>query len=367
MTPASSTTIATITSMRVKPLCLRPSLICFLMCTPAEPFVALTNLVPGTVRVAGPELRNSRRQNHHSAVVLTGLGDGADIEDVHGHGIGSVADRASCIKLDRLCRGTGRECGQADHANGASQVARRGNAALWQERHVSREFVLAVRAAQGAHAAGVCSNNPAGSIGNREKFRRLSRGNVQANGFGTGKLNVVGYLRGSGRDLIRPQSRYDGRNGDGRENRDDDHHHDQFEHAEAAARGSPRRSGRKALGSGHLAPPLVPLINSVVKRRTTLGEGTGFGQPQRTCSFFLLGQLCSSTNRRVRIPNCNTGAGSKTHRAWHSELFPKRLSGPDIAKMAVYMIGMQKIASPASPKKTSCCTKAEPVGASVGY
>src|SRR6516165_8022414 len=301
MTPASSTTIATITSMRVKPLCLRPRLICFLMCTPAEPFVALTNLVPGTVRVAGPELRNSRRQNHHSAIVLTGLGDRADIEDVHGHGIRSVADRASCIKLDRLCRGTGRECGQADDAKGACQVARRGNAALGQERHVSSEFVLAVRVAQGAYAAGVCSNNPAGSRRNREKFRRLSRGNVQTDGFGTGELNIVGYLRGSGRDLIRSQSRHNGRNGDGCKNRDDDHHYQQFEHAEAAARGSPSRSGRKAMVSGHSAPSLVPLINSVVKRRTTLGEGTGFGQPQHTCSFFLLGRLRSSTNRHVRV------------------------------------------------------------------
>src|SRR6516164_8467080 len=136
MTPASSTTIATINSTRVKPLCLRPSVICFLMCTPAESFVALTNLVPGTVRVAGPELRNSRRQNHHSAIVLTGLGDRADKEYVHGHGIRSVPDRASRIKLDRLCRVTGLECGQADHANGACLVARRGNAALGQERHV---------------------------------------------------------------------------------------------------------------------------------------------------------------------------------------------------------------------------------------
>src|SRR5215470_14783131 len=291
MTPASSTTIATITSMRVKPLCLRPSLICFLMCTPAEPFVALTNLVPGTVRVAGPELRNSRRQNHHSAIVLTGLGDGADIEDVHGHGIHSVADRASCIKLDRLCRGTGRECGQADDAKGACQAARRGNAALGQERHVSREFVLAVRVAQGAHAAGVCSNNPAGSRRNREKFRRLSRRNVQANGFGTGKLNIVGYLRGSGRDLIRSQSRHDGRNGDGRENRDDGHHSEQFDHAEAARSGSPSRSGRKAMGSGHSDTFPRPLISSVVKRRTTLGKGTGFGQPQHTCSLFSLEQV----------------------------------------------------------------------------
>src|SRR5215831_2225852 len=61
--------------------------------------------------------------------------------------------------------------------------------------------------------------------------------------------NIVGYLRGSGRDLIRPQGRHDGRNSDGHENRDDDHHHEQFEHAEAAARGSPSRSGRKAMGS----------------------------------------------------------------------------------------------------------------------
>jgi hypothetical protein len=41
---------------------------------------------------------------------------------------------------------------------------------------------------------------------------------------------------GSGRDLIRPQSRHDRRNGDGCENPDDDHHHEQFEHAERCKR-----------------------------------------------------------------------------------------------------------------------------------
>src|SRR5487761_151912 len=153
--PITSTRVATITSMIVKPLCRLPCLVifCGMFCGMAKfSILRLTDLMPVSRCIGGPHLNGTRRHQNHGSVTRGRNGGIPDIQHILA-GSGGIRSPTIVERVHTIYRGSSRKSRNSDCCSQPSGI---GNVRSLHQRDASAQESLRVRSLLDSVSIWVC-------------------------------------------------------------------------------------------------------------------------------------------------------------------------------------------------------------------